>query len=110
MRTIILLLLLLLLASSCRVVLDAWDPDPLYNRLPYAGPPVPQQRYWDPTLNFGWPGYYYWSPVYPQRERVIIIRPEQKTNYGKRPSRESGNYNPNFRPERGRSNQNHSNH
>jgi len=109
MRTILLLLLLLLLiATSCSVYTGVYDPDPLYSRRSYIGPAIPQPRYWDPNPYWGWSGYGYLNPgLY--RERVIIIQPKETPNYGKRPSREGGNYNPNFRPERGRSNQNHSN-
>lgn len=105
MRTLILLLLLLILACSCRVTLSAYDPDPLYNRAPYARPTIPDYRYWDPNPFWSWPGYGWVNPgLY--RERVIIIQPKQTPapNYGKRPSREGGNYNPNFKPQRGRIN------
>jgi hypothetical protein len=104
MRILILLLLLLFLASSCRMTLGVYDPDPLYSRRTYVRPAIPQQRYWDPNPYLSWPGYYYLDP-WAYRERVIIIQPQSKPQTpAKRPSRDPGNYNPNFRPQRGRIN------
>jgi hypothetical protein len=92
-----------MLACSCSMTFSAYDPDPLYSRRTYIRPAIPQPNYWDPYQYYGWPGYGYLNPgLY--RERVIIIQPKETPNYGKRPSRDQGNYNPNFKPQRGRIN------
>lgn len=102
MRTTTLLLILICLFSSCRVLIDPYDADPMYSRGGYREPVIRQQRYYYPQPYYGWQPYYNPYQVFPYRERVIIIQPRERFDTGKRPSREEGNYNPNFRPNRGR--------
>lgn len=106
MKTLVTGILLFAVVTSCQVVSYVYDDDPVYSTRTYVRPIIPQPRYSPGTMYYPWPEYYSFNPwIY--RERVIIVQPNQtppNVNYGKRPSRELGNYNREFKPERGRRN------
>ena len=102
-----LLLVLAFVCSSCSAWFAAstssWEYDDLYVRS-YVRPGYIYRDPWSPLNPYLQYNQFYSAPRYfYDRPNVIIIRPEVKpTVPGKRPSREGGQYNPNFQPQRGR--------
>lgn len=100
----ILLILAAFLLSGCRVWLTAdADYDDLYFQR-YVRPGYVYRDYWSPVNPYYQPNYFYYTPrTFYNRPNVIIIKPEVKpTVPAKRPTREGGQHNPNFTPQRGR--------
>ena len=101
-----LLIVLAFVCSSCAMwthVASDYDYDDLYTR-GYIRSGYLYRDPWSPVNPYLQYNYFYSRPwSFYERPNVIIIKPEVKpTVPGKRPTREGGQRNPNFTPQRGR--------